>query len=86
VAIDHCSSSRRRATSTLVIVLPITTDVRGWPNHVLIEGPSGLGRLSWVMTEQLCTISRDRLTGITGQVSPTCLNAVRTWLGGFLDL
>lgn len=74
------------AVATLVIVLPITTVDRGWPNHVPVEGPSGLNQPSWVMTEQPRTMSRDRLTGIRGQVSQRCLEVVRTWLGDFLDL
>ena len=80
------SSGYLDAVTTLVIALPITTVDRGWPNHVPIEGPSGLDRPSWVMTEQPRTISRDRLTAISGQVSPSCLDEVRTWLGDFLDL
>lgn len=80
------SSGYLDAVTTLVIALPITTVDRGWPNHVPIEGPSGLDLPSWVMTEQPRTISRDRLTGISGQVSRSCLDAVRTWLGDFLDL
>lgn len=74
------------AVTTLAIVLPITTTDRGWPNHVRVEGPSGLDRPSWVMTEQPRTLSRDRLTGVAGEVSIDCLSAVRTWLGDFLDL
>ena len=74
------------AVTTLVIVLPITTTGRGWPNHVRVEGASGLDRPSWVMTEQPRTLSRDRLTGVAGEVSIDCLGAVRTWLGDFLDL
>ena len=74
------------AVTTLVIVLPITTTDRGWPNHVRVEGSSGLDRPSWVMTEQPRTLSRDRLTGVAGEVSIDCLGAVRTWLGDFLDL
>lgn len=74
------------AVTTLVIVLPITTTDRGWPNHVRVEGLSGLGQPSWVMTEQPRTLSRDRLTGLAGAVSIDCLAAVRTWLGDFLDL
>jgi mRNA interferase MazF len=74
------------AVTTLVIVLPITTVDRGWPNHVPIDGSSGLGRSSWVMTEQPRTLARDRLTMISGRVSISCLAAVRTWLGDFLDL
>ena len=74
------------AVTTLVIVLPITTVDRGWPNHVPVEGASGLDRSSWVMTEQPRTLSRDRLRRVSGRVSSSCLAAVRTWLGDFLDL
>ena len=74
------------AVTTLVIVLPISTVDRGWPNHIAIVGPSGLDRPSWIMSEQPRTLSRDRITGITGQVSQECLNAVRLWLSDFLDL
>lgn len=74
------------AVTTVVITLPITTVDRGWPNHILVEGTSGLDQPSWVMTEQPRTLSRERLQRISGQVSPSCLTAVRTWLGDFLDL
>jgi mRNA interferase MazF len=74
------------AVTTLVITLPITTTDRGWPNHIRIDGPSGLDRPSWIMTEQPRTLSRDRITRIAGQVSPECLTQVRTWLADFLDL
>lgn len=74
------------AVTTLVIALPISTTDRGWPNHVRVEGRSGLDRPSWIMTEQPRTLSRDRLTGSTGSVSADCLASVRTWLGDFLDL
>ena len=74
------------AVTTLAIVLPITTTDRGWPNHVRVDGRSGLDRPSWIMTEQPRTLSRDRLTRISGQVSTDCLEAVRMWLGDFLDL
>jgi mRNA interferase MazF len=74
------------AVTTLVIVLPITTVDRGWPNHVPVDGATGLDRPSWAMSEQPRTLSRDRLTTISGQVSDSCLAAVRTWLGDFFDL
>ncbi len=74
------------AVTTLVIVLPITTIDRGWPNHVALSGASPLSRPSWVMTEQPRTLSRDRITGVAGTVSSTCLDEVRRWLGDFLDL
>ncbi|WP_372432842.1 type II toxin-antitoxin system PemK/MazF family toxin [Arthrobacter tumbae] len=74
------------AVTTLVIALPITTMHRGWPNHIPVEGPSGLDRPSWIMTEQPRTLSRDRLTRIAGRVSADCLSTTRVWLGDFLDL
>lgn len=72
--------------TTLVIVLPITTTDRGWPNHVPVTGESGLARDSWVMTEQPRTLARTRITGVAGRVSAECLEQVRTWLGDFLDV
>jgi mRNA interferase MazF len=63
----------------------MTTD-RGWPNHVRVEAPSGLDRASRTVTEQLRTLSRDRLAGVASEVSIECLATTRTWLGDFLDL
>jgi mRNA interferase MazF len=80
------SAGYLEAVTTLVIVLPISTVDRGWPNHVAIDGPSGLDRPSWIMSEQPRTLSRDRITGIAGRVSQVCLATVRVWLGDFLDL
>jgi mRNA interferase MazF len=80
------SSGYLDAVTTLVIMVPITTTDRGWPNHVRVQGPSGLTQPSWIMTEQLRTISRDRLTGVAGHVSVGCLDSVKAWLGDFLDL
>jgi mRNA interferase MazF len=74
------------AVTILVIALPITTVERGWPNHILVTGASGLERRSWVMTEQPRTLARERLTGIAGQVDGACLEEVRVWLGDLLDL
>lgn len=80
------SSGYLDAVTTLVIVLPVTTVDRGWPNHIAVTGPAELDRPSWIMTEQPRTLSRDRLTGIAGRISPECLTQVRTWLADFLDL
>ena len=74
------------AITTLVIVLPISTVDRGWPNHIAIVGPSGLDRPSWIMSEQPRTLSRERITGIAGHVSQGCLKEVRLWLSDLLDL
>ncbi len=74
------------AVTTLVIALPITSVGRGWPNHVRVDGPSGLDRPSWIMTEQPRTLSRHRLTALSGHVTPNCLAEARRWLADFLDL
>ena len=74
------------AVTSLVIILPISTVDRSWPNHIAVDGPSGLDQPSWIMSEQPRTLSRDRITGIAGHVSPQCFSAVQVWLGDFLDL
>jgi len=63
------SAGYLEAVTTLAIVLPITTVNRGWPNHVRVEGASGLERPSWIMTEQPRTLTRERLTAVAGAVN-----------------
>lgn len=75
-----------RAVTTLVIVLPMTTTDRGWPNHVQLTGPTGLDARSWVMTEQIRTLSRDRLGRRAGSVDGPCLALVQRWISDLLDL
>ncbi len=70
---------------TLAIIVPITTVDRGWPNHIPIRGGT-LPRESWAMTEQVRTVSRERIVDRAGRVSPETLRAVRTWIRDFLDL
>lgn len=74
------------AATTLVIVVPLTSVGRGWPNHVPVTGPSGLESESWIMTEQPRTLSRERLSKQSGQIDHSCLAQVRVWLRDFLDL
>lgn len=70
---------------TLAMVVPITSVDRGWDNHVLLPN-AGLDRPSWAMTEQVRTISRERIVGSAGWIGPRTLHEVRTWLTGFLDI
>lgn len=72
--------------TTLALVVPITTTDRGWPNHIRLTGDVGLDDPCWAMTEQLRTISRTRLTRVSGRLSDGCLRDIRTWLADFLDL
>lgn len=74
------------AVTTLVLVLPITTMDRGWPNHVELTGSHGLASTSRAMTEQIRTVARDRLAAPVGVVDTACLDSLRRWLSDFLDL
>ncbi len=71
--------------TTLVIVLPVTTVDRGWPNHVPLSGTPGLDRASWAMTEQPRTVARERIVEITGIVDRECLASIDVWLRDFFD-
>jgi mRNA interferase MazF len=70
---------------TLALVVPITTVDRGWPNHIEMIGTE-LGHRSWAMSEQIRTISRERVVGRAGHANDATLAAVRSWLADFLDL
>ncbi|MDR2896478.1 MAG: type II toxin-antitoxin system PemK/MazF family toxin [Propionibacteriaceae bacterium] len=45
-----------------------------------------LQRPSWVMTEQVRTIARQRTHGVIGQVDADCLAQCRSWLDLFADV
>lgn len=72
------------AVTTLVLVVPITSVNRGWPNHVQVRGVAGLGRDSFAMSEQVRAISRQRLDREIGVVTLECLAEIRGWLFDFL--
>jgi mRNA interferase MazF len=69
----------------LAIVVPITHVDRGWPNHVAIGGGE-LSRDAWAMTEQVRTISRERVVGRAGRADVLTLQTARMWIRDFLDL
>jgi mRNA interferase MazF len=70
---------------TLALVVPITTTNRGWPNHIEMIGTQ-LNQRSWAMSEQIRTISRDRVVDRSGHVDDATLAAVRGWIADFLEL
>jgi mRNA interferase MazF len=74
-----------RAVDTLALVVPITSVDRGWPNHIEVIG-TDLEHRSWAMSEQIRTISRDRVVGRAGRADDVTLAGVRVWLADFLDL
>lgn len=65
----------------LVIVLPITSTVRGIPSHVEVVPPEGgLKVKSAVLCEGVRSISTDRLHSRWGQISPRTMAAVENVL------
>ena len=74
-----------RTVDVLAIVVPVTGVDRGWPNHIAL--PDGLlPERSWAMTEQVRTVSRERIVGHVGAVDGACLAKIRRWIRDFLDL
>jgi len=76
---DHLS-----VITDLVIVLPATTVDRGWPNHVLLVGPTGISAPTYAMTEQPRTLSRSRITGVAGEIDGQTLAELTMWLRDWL--
>lgn len=66
------SSNRlNHGPARLVIVIPMSTTDRGIPLHVRVEPPEGgIRRPSFLMIEQLRSISLDRLSERWGAVTP----------------
>lgn len=58
-----------RSRAGLAVVLPITTTRRGLPSHIEIEpGDSGLSQVSYAKTEDIKSISTERLIRRFGTV------------------
>ncbi len=63
--------------SGLVIVLPLTTTTRGYPFHIEVNpAESGLERISFIMADQIRTVSKDRLLEYLGSIGPETLDEV----------
>lgn len=83
------ADSFNRGPRGLVWVLPLTRTRRLYPFHVeVLPGESNLGDLSYIMCEQLRSISVDRLLDATplGRVSAATLATVERMLRTLLDL
>lgn len=78
------NSFYNRLVDSLVLVVPLTTQDRCWSNHMYVNPSTGVGRDSWAMTEQVRTISRQRLVSRIGAVDTQTLDSVRTWVKDFL--
>lgn len=68
-----------REVDSLVTIMPCTDRDRGWVNHVALTGMIALSRPTFVMTEQLRTVSRLRLLRFAGSADDSCLREVLGW-------
>ena len=76
-----------RSRAELAIVVPVTTSRRGLPSHVEIEpGESGLERTSYAKTEDVKSVSTNRLSRRLGTVPPDGLNRIEHALRLILGL
>jgi mRNA interferase MazF len=61
----------------LVVILPCTTTDRGIPVHVKLEpGEGGLARATYVVCDQVRTISKERLKKLSGWVGRQTMESV----------
>ncbi len=74
------------AFGALIMTVPVTSTDRGWPNHVLLTGPTKLELPSYAITEQVQSVSRERIVGTAGSIDHECLDRMRVYLRDFLDL
>jgi mRNA interferase MazF len=83
VSSDRLNSSR----AGLVIVVPLTRTHRGLPSHVEIgPGESGLTELSYAKTEDVKSISTDRLVRRLGRAAPAAVDQIGRALALLLEL
>jgi mRNA interferase MazF len=75
-----------RTPHTLCILAPLTRTDRGIPSHVAIEPPEGgLRDRSFVLCEQVKSLSVSRLDRRLGVVEPSTVERAQTIVGLFID-
>lgn len=86
-AVVVSSDEYLRRVVDLAVVVPITSKIRGWPNHVLLKGERlGLDETSFAMTEQVTTIDRRRIRRLAGRSDDATMDEIDRWLTGLLGL
>jgi mRNA interferase MazF len=80
-------NSFNQSPAGLVVILPITTRLRGIPWHVSMLPPEGgLTRPSVVLCEALRSVSQQRLQHRMGTAAPATLQAVQDRLRILMNL
>jgi mRNA interferase MazF len=84
-AVVVSSPDHLAAATTLVTVVPATSRDRGWPNHVPLNGGTGLDVATFAMTEQVTTIARDRVVSTSGEIEEATLGQICEWVRRWLS-
>lgn len=80
-------TSFNRSPAGLVVILPITTKIRGIPWHVPVSPPEGgLTRPSVILCEQPRSVSQQRIQYHMGLTSDATMAAVRDRLRILMNL
>ena len=80
-------NSFNKSIAELIVVVPLTTTFRGIPMHVRIDPPEGGVRSpSFAKTEDVRSVSKERLLKRLGTVSPETMAVVADRLRILLDL
>lgn len=83
-AIVISSQNFNDTVTALVWIVPVTSVNRGWRNHIALRGVPQLEAPSFAMTEQIRTVSRDRLVRYLATVDRQTLHEIRVWISDFL--
>ncbi len=82
------SADRLNASQAgLVVIVPLTRTRRGLPSHIKLEtGATGLADTSYAKTEDVKSVSTQRLIRQLGRAEPDTLRQVARTLGWLLEI
>ena len=64
----------------VALMVPCTRRDRGWINHVMLDGPTGISVTTFAITEQTRAIDVQRILRVTGSVSQDNLREIAMWV------
>lgn len=79
------SNKLNSGPADLLIILPITSTNRGIPSHISTHA-KGLNNESFIMCEQIRSVSKERMLDHIGIVEDKVLKEIEYWLSYFLEL
>jgi mRNA interferase MazF len=86
-ALVFSTNAFNRGPAELIVVIPITSKAKGIPLHVTVQAPEGgIKTVSYIKTEDIRSISKDRLGKRWGSVSQQTLHEVADRVRILLEL